>query len=259
MRPERAPWRYSLVSLATVVVLVCFWALVTGTGAVRRSLLPAPWDLWDGLRALLREGYADKPLRTHILASMFRTLTGFGAALFLGVPTGLLMGFSRWVSAVFSPILAFLRPIPPIAFVPLFILYFGIGETAKVLVIFMVAFWYMILNASAGVAAVPADWIRAGLNLGLSRRQLFFSVILPGALPHIFTGVKTAIAVSWALVVAAELIAAQEGIGHIIMDAATFNRTRDVFIGIIIIGLIGFALERITTAVEGRMLHWQGK
>ncbi len=252
-------WRYTLAGAASVAVLLAVWALVTGTGLVRRTVLPAPWDLWNAFLALARDGYADKPLSRHVVASITRTLTGFLLALVLGIPAGLLVGWNRWIAAIFSPILAFVRPIPPIAFVPLFILYFGIGETAKILVIFLVAFWYMVLNASAGVAGVSHEWVRAGLNLGLTRRQLFTSVILPAALPQILTGVKTAIAVSWALVVAAELIAAQEGIGHIIMDAATFNRTRDVFVGIIMIGLIGFGLERVVSLIEARMLHWQGR
>jgi ABC-type nitrate/sulfonate/bicarbonate transport system permease component len=259
MNRDPARWRYTLAGAASVGALLLLWALLTGTGIVRRAVLPAPWDLWDAFRVLVRDGYGDKALSQHVLASILRTLSGFGLALVFGIPAGLLMGWSLWISAVFSPILAFLRPIPPIAFVPLFILYFGIGEVAKVLVIFLVAFWYMILNSSAGVAAVSREWIRAGLNLGLTQRQLFTSVILPAALPQIFTGIKTALAVSWALVVAAELIAAQEGIGHIIMDAATFNRTRDVFLGIIMIGLIGFILERMVGALEIRMLHWQGK
>ena len=259
MNDDAARWRYTLISAASVATLLLLWTLATGTGLVRRSVLPAPWDLWAEFQVLLRDGYADKALSRHVVASIVRTLSGFGMALVLGIPAGLLIGWNRSVAAIFSPILAFVRPIPPIAFVPLFILYFGIGETAKILVIFLVAFWYMILNSSAGVAAVSREWVRAGLNLGLTQRQLFTSVILPAALPQIFTGIKTAIAVSWALVVAAELIAAQEGIGHIIMDAATFNRTRDVFIGIIMIGLIGFALERLVNVLEARMLHWQGR
>jgi ABC-type nitrate/sulfonate/bicarbonate transport system permease component len=259
MNREPARWRYTLASAASIAALLVLWSVVTGTGLVRRAVLPPPWDLWEAFLALVRDGYADKALSRHVVASIARTLSGFGLAVVLGIPAGLLIGWNRWVSAVVSPILAFVRPIPPIAFVPLFILYFGIGETAKVLVIFLVALWYMILNAAAGVAAVSQEWVRAGLNLGLTRRQLFTSVILPAALPQIFTGVKTAIAVSWALVVAAELIAAQEGIGHIIMDAATFNRTRDVFVGIIMIGLIGFGLERLVNAIEAHALHWQGR
>lgn len=259
MNGDPTRWQYRTVSLISVAILAGLWSLLSGMNIVRHSVLPAPWELWDSFLTMVRDGYSDKPLSRHILASMFRTLTGFGFALVLGVPIGLLIGWNRWVSAALSPILAFVRPIPPIAFVPLFILYFGIGETAKVLVIFLVAFWYIILNASAGVATVSQDWIRAGMNLGLTRWQLFVSVIFPAALPQIFTGIKTAIAVSWALVVAAELIAAQAGIGYIIMDAATFNRTHAVFIGIIVIGLIGFCLEGVVALLEKRTLHWQGR
>jgi NitT/TauT family transport system permease protein len=123
----------------------------------------------------------------------------------------------------------------------------------------MAALWYVVLNASAGVRAVPQDLLRAAQNLGLTRAQIFRHVIFWAALPNIMTGVKTATAISWAIVVAAELIAAQAGLGFMVMDAATFFRVPDVYIGIIIIGLIGLTLEAITRALEVSLLHWQGR
>ncbi|HEV8474816.1 MAG TPA: ABC transporter permease [Methylomirabilota bacterium] len=255
----RPPSRYTVISWATVAALVLAWEAVTALGLVTPFVLPSPAALVRELGTLAARGYAQKPLSEHVLASLARTLVGLGAGLAVGIPLGLWMGMSRVVSAVLSPVFAFLRPIPPIAFIPLMILYFGIGEFSKVVLIFMAALYYVVLNTAAGVAAVPADLISAGRNLGLTRVQLFRHVILPAALPHVLTGARTATAVSWAIVVAAELIAAQAGLGFMVMDAATFFRVPDVYAGIVIIGLIGLTLEVATRALERSLLHWQGR
>jgi NitT/TauT family transport system permease protein len=221
--------------------------------------LPSPQALAHELYSLIITGYTGKPLWAHALASLIRTLVGLIAALLVGIPVGLLMGASRVAGALLTPPFSFLRPVPAIALIPLIILYFGIGEFSKIFVIFITASLYIILNAAAGVKSVPQDLIRAGINMGLSRRQLFTHVILPASAPYIMTGIKTATAVSWALVVASELIAAQVGLGYVIMDAATFYRIPDVYIAIAIIGLIGLALETLETYAENRLLHWRGK
>jgi len=142
---------------------------------------------------------------------------------------------------------------------PTAILFFGIGEFPKVLLIFLTSMLYIILNTSAGVLSVPQELIRVGLNLGLTRLQLFRSVMFPASLPYVMTGIRTATAVSWALVVAAELVAAQEGLGYMVMDAATFFRVADVYISIGIIGAIGLALELVEGLVEAHVLHWRGR
>lgn len=251
--------RYALVSWGTVAAILFLWYLSTSAGWVSAFVLPSPGGLLAEFRVMLAKGYAAKPLGEHVLASLFRTFTGLGLGIVVGVPVGLSMGYSPLAYAILSPIFAFLRPIPPIAFIPLMILYFGIGEFSKVALIFLAALYYVVLNSSAGVRTVPRDLIRAGENMGLSRVQLFARVIFWAALPHIMTGIKTATAVSWAIVVAAELIAAQAGLGFMVMDAATFFRVPNVYIGIIIIGLIGVTLEVITFSIDRRLLHWTGK
>src|SRR5262249_1161005 len=153
-----------------------------------------------------------------------RTLIGFFLAVVVGVPLGLLIGYNWIAAAALTPIFSFARPIPAISFIPLVILFFGIGEFPKILLIFVTSMLYIILNTSARVRSVPQGLIRVGLNLGLTRVQLFRAVILPASLPQVMTGVRVATAVSWALVVAAELVAAQEGLGYMVMDAATFFR-----------------------------------
>lgn len=251
--------RYTLISWGTIAAILLLWYAVTALGLVNPFTLPSPADLGREFRALVAQGYAQKPLSEHVLSSLVRTFTGLGCGLVVGIPLGLLMGANRTVFAILSPIFSFMRPIPPIAFIPLMILYFGIGEFSKVFLIFMAALWYVVLNASAGVRAVPQDLLRAAQNLGLTQGQIFRHVIFWAALPHIMTGVKTATAISWAIVVAAELIAAQAGLGFLVMDATTFFRVPDVYIGIIIIGLIGLTLEVITRVLERSLLHWQGR
>ncbi len=251
--------RYSLVSWATVALALVLWQIATSRGWVTAFVLPSPASLLAEFRVLLVKGYAGKPMSEHLLASLFRTFTGLGLGIAIGVPVGLVMGHSRLAHAILSPIFSFLRPIPPIAFIPLMILYFGIGEFSKVALIFLAALYYVVLNVAAGVRTVPLDLIRAGQNMGLTPFQLFSKVIFCASLPHIMTGIKTATAISWAIVVAAELIAAQAGLGFMVMDATTFFRVPNVYIGIIIIGLIGVTLEIITFSLDRRLLHWTGK
>ena len=246
-------------SWVTGVALFAVWALVTNLGWVDPVTLPSPQVLWDSFVELVSRGYGGKGALTHLAASVFRTFTGLIGGIVLGIPVGLLMGYSPVANAILGPIFSFIRPVPPIAFIPLVILYFGIGEFPKILLIGAAAFWYVVLNTSNGVRSVPVDLVRAALNLGVRRDQLFFRVIFPAALPHVMTGIKTATALSWAIVVAAELVAAQEGLGYLIMDAATFFRVPYVYLGIIIIGVIGLLLEVVTVAIENRVLHWRGR
>lgn len=248
-----------MISIAALLTMLFLWALVTGVGGVSGRVLPSPGELASQAYKLLRNGYAGTPLSAHVGWSLFRATSGFLLGVVVAIPVGLLMGYSRSINAILQPIFGFFRPIPPIAFIPLMIMWFGIGEVSKILLIFAASFNYTVLNSAAGMRSVPEQLIRAGANLGLTSRQLFTSVMLPAALPAILTGVKTAAAVSWAILVAAELIAAQAGVGFIIMDAGTFFRISDVFIGIMIVGAIGLALELLISLLERRLLHWQAK
>jgi NitT/TauT family transport system permease protein len=170
-----------------------------------------------------------------------------------------LIGRVRMLEAAFVPWFAFLRPIPAIAFVPLVILWFGIGEFSKISVIFFSSFLYITVSTIAGVKSVPLQILRAGYSLGASDRKSFLYVVLPAALPQIMVGLRLGSAISWTLVVAAELVAAQRGLGYMIMDASTFFRVKDVYVGLIVIGVIGFLLESSIAFVEGRLVHWRGK
>ena len=251
--------RYLVISACTIVSVVAAWAVITNVFSIPQLVLPTPQTIVRQIQYLLTQGYAGHPLWQHVLASVLRTLAGFFAGIALGIPIGLAMGYSPTVNAILWPIFGFIRPIPPIAYIPLAILWFGIGEFSKVLLIFAASFNFIVLASAAGMRSVPEPLIRAGTNLGLTKRQMFTSVMLPAAMPQIFTGLKTSIAVSWAVMVAAELIAAQIGLGFIIEDAGTFFRTPIVMIGVAIIGAVGLIFEYVVVAIERRVLHWQSK
>lgn len=257
-RPVRALGRVPL-GLVGLLGILALWVIAVDGGLVEEKWLPGPTDLIAHTWMLITEGYRGTPLATHVLVSIRRTAIGFSLAVLLGIPIGLAMGRYRSVGALLGPAFALLRPIPPIAFIPLAVLYLGLGESSKILLIFLAPFMFIVLNAEAGVRSVSASWIRAGQMLGFSRRQMFTRVILPGSLPSIMVGVRTGAAVSWALVVAAELISAQEGLGYMVASAGNFFDLKTVYAGIFLIGIIGFLLDIAAREVEKRLLHWQGR
>lgn len=250
---------YRLISLAAVGIALAAWLVASFTGHLDSNRLPPAQTLWETLTDLLRDGYASTPFWRQVLASLGRALAGFALAVIIGVPIGIWIGTHRLFDAIVTPFFTFLRPIPPIALVPLFIFYFGIGEVSKIALIFLTAFLYLTVNTASGVKSVSEDLILASKSLGLTRRQIFFHVVIPAASASILTGMRVAMTLSWALVVAAELIAAQVGLGYMIMDATTFYRIPVVYIGIITIGLLGLVLEGALLLLERRLLHWRGK
>jgi ABC-type nitrate/sulfonate/bicarbonate transport system permease component len=239
--------------------LLILWFAVSALQPPDQRWLPSPVEIVQHMWALVIDGYRGTSLIVHVLVSIRRTAIGFLLAIVLGVPLGLAMGRSRTLGELLGPIFSLLRPIPPIAFIPLAVLYLGLGEASKVVLIFLAPFLFIVLNSEAGVRTVPHILIRAGEMLGLSNRQLFTRVVLPGAMPSILIGIRTGAAVSWALVVAAELLSAQEGLGYMVASAGNFFDLKTVYVGIILIGVIGFALDVAARAIERRLLHWQGR
>jgi len=198
--------RRSVLRAVPVVALIAVWWLVSALQVGGDGTLVSPGRLAARLVTLWQRGYQNVPFLDEIGASLLRTLAGFLAAALLGVPLGLFMGMSKGARWLLSPVLALLRPIPAIAFIPLFIIWFGIGEFSKILVIFLSSFLYITIATEAAVYAIPLGWQRVALNMGASRNALFRRVIFPASLPGIMTGLRIGLALSWALVVAAELI-----------------------------------------------------
>jgi NitT/TauT family transport system permease protein len=248
-----------VISALSISTTILAWFVVTNTGWVSELYIPTPQELVSQFGVLLSEGYQDTSLWGQIGISLYRTMTGFIIGATLGIFVGLAAGYYRALAAAVNPILAFIRPVPPIAFIPLVVLYFGLGETGKITLIILTSFNYTVVNAQAGAVGTPLAFRRAAATLGLKRRQEFVRVIFPAALPSIFTGLRVAMALSWAVVVAAELVGAQSGLGFMINNAALQLQIPIVFIGIGLIGIVGLILNGIILLGERKIVHWSGR
>jgi len=248
-------WRFTLLSVA---ILAAAWIALTSSGLVRDLFLPGPALLWSGLLDLVVNGYKSRPLWEHILYSLERVLLGFGTGAVFGTALGLAMGYYRKLDALFNPYVEFLRPLPQLAYLVLLIVWFGIGETPKVILLFLTAFPVAAVAARDGVRNTSLLRIQAARSLGANEWQIFHHVIFPSALTDIFTGARLAIGIVYATLIAAEIIAGSTGIGWMV-DAGRFLRSDYVFVGIGIIGLAGLGLDRLLLALELRVVHWAGK
>lgn len=195
----------------------------------------------------------------HTLASLGRVMIALIAAILIGVPIGILMGSNRTLKAVLDPLLEFYRPIPPLAYLPLLVIWLGIGELTKITLIFLSILAPVVISTLQGVLTVSKRRQFAALSLGANRSQLLWHVTLPSALPHILIGIRIGLGVGWSTLVAAELIAATKGLGFMIQSAAQFLATDIVILGIAVIALIGFGLEMLLRAVQANLAPWYGK
>jgi NitT/TauT family transport system permease protein len=234
-----------LPPLAVIVAVVAvWWAVVAQT---QSAIFPTPWAVVTGTMELVEDG----TLWEHIRASLFRVGWGYGLALLVGIPLGLWMG---WVGAAYrtlNPIFQMLRPISPIAWIPLAILWFGVGDLSPVFLIFISSVFPLIVQTTSGVHTIDRRYLRAAANFGVSRAVLFRSVVIPAVLPEIIVGMRIGIGVAWLVVVAAEMIALRSGLGYLIMDSRNAGNRYDLVVaGMIIIGLIGLLLDGLTRLLE---------
>lgn len=221
--------------------------------------LPSPEAVWMRFWEISREGYQNFTLWEHLGYSLLRVLGGFVAGALVGIPLGYAMGLSGWFRGWFDPIVEFMRPVPPLALIPLVIIWFGIWETGKIILLFLAALWIMTIAARAGVSGVSITKIHAAYSLGASRWQIMRHVIVPNSLPEIFTGARVAMGVCWGTVVAAELVAAQKGAGMMIIAASKFQLTDIVIMGIILIGVIGYGIDILMRKAENFLVPWKGR
>lgn len=221
--------------------------------------LPPPEDVVARVVEIANDGYRDSTLWKHLGYSLFRVIAGFFFGALLGIPLGYAMGLSNWFRGWFEPIVEFMRPVPPLALIPLVIIWFGIGETGKIILLFLASLWIMAIAARAGVSGVNISKVHAAYSLGASKLQIMRFVIMPNSLPEIFTGARVAMGVCWGTVVAAELVAASEGAGMMIMVASKFQQTDIVLMGIILIGVIGFGIDILMRRAENWLVPWKGR
>ncbi|MGX5832156.1 ABC transporter permease subunit [Mesorhizobium sp. 43Arga] len=247
------------ISSVTLASLIALWFFAARFGWASPLFLPSPADVLTQFSAVASDGYANGTLLEHTLASVGRIATALGVGIALGIPLGLLMGLNRWVKGIFSVPIDLYWGLPPLAYLPLLIIWLGIGETSKIVLLSLSTFAPICFAAQAGVRSVPAERINAALSLGANRLQLFTTIILPSALPEIMTGLRIAIGAGLSTLVAAELIAAQSGLGYMIMSAANFLATDVVFVGLIVIAVLAFAITSAMRWLEHRLVPWKGK
>jgi len=247
------------ISIATGIAILSLWWLLAQTGWVPHLFLPTPAEVIRQAQSIWDEGYANATLWEHVSASLARILTAAAIAVLLGIPVGLLMGLNRWAKGVLDTPIEFYWPLPPLAYLPLMIIWLGIGEASKITLLTLAMFAPIVLSAQAGVRALPLERVNAALSLGATRWQLFTAVVLPSALPEILTGIRIALGVGWGTLVAAELIAANRGIGFMIMSASHFLATDAVFVGIGVIAVCAFGFTLAMRLLEGWLVPWKGK
>jgi taurine transport system permease protein len=247
------------VRIVTILALLVLWSLATYFEWLPAFYLPSPKAVLDQLFTVTTDGYADATLLQHFDASLWRILGALLIAFATAVPAGIAIGLSPIAGGILDPIIEFLRPVPPLAYLPLMVIWCGIGETTKVLIILIAIFAPVAITTAAGVATVPSDRLDAARALGAKKWQVLWHVILPNALPSILTGVRIGLGVGWSTLIAAELVAASRGLGIMIKTASDFLQTDIVVLGIFVIALVAIAFEWIVRIAEKILVPWHGK
>ena len=249
-RVADAPWK--VLSWAILIGLLAWWQWASTTGAVNPTILPAPTDIWAGFLLMLSDG----TLANYVGVSLMRVFEGYLLGGGVGLVLGLILGLSRKLEAVANLFIGLLRPIPPIAWIPVLILAFGIGEESKVLVIAIGSFWSLLLNTIEGVRAADHKLIELSRVLVKDRRTVLTKIILPSAVPSIVTGARLGMSRAWGCVVTAEMIAASAGLGYLIQYARELSQPALMFVGVAMIGLIGLVIDAVMMAVQKKLTYW---
>ncbi|WER47688.1 ABC transporter permease subunit [Cupriavidus sp. WKF15] len=250
----------SRIATVTVVSLLALWWTASHLQWVPPLFLPTPEaiikafiDAWNG------NVQGGQPLLEHFHASLVRVFGAFALAVLTAVPVGVLMGVSRIARGIFDPPIEFYRPLPPLAYLPLIVIWFGIDETSKILLIYLACFAPLAMSARAGVRSVTIEQINAAYSMGATPWQVIRHVVLPAALPDILTGMRIAIGFGWTTLVAAEMVAATAGLGQMVLNASNFLRTDVVIMGILLIGLIAFLFDLLMRKSETWLVPWKGR
>lgn len=247
------------ISAIVIVFLICLWAFVTYAGYIKPLFLPSPLGVVNAFIEVMKDGFTGVGFWQHIWVSTLRVFGAFLLACVIGIPLGIAMGMSPVARGIFDPPIEFYRPIPPLAYLPLMIIWFGIDELSKVLLIFSSVLAPMVLGARAGVKSAAIEQIHAAYSFGATRWQVIRLVVLPSAMPEIFTAMRVGIGFGWTTLVAAEMVAATSGLGYMVLSASRFLQTPVVIMGIVVIAAIAYAFDHLVRFVERRVVPWKGR
>jgi taurine transport system permease protein len=249
----------SLISGVTIVTILVLWWLASHFRWVPPLFLPTPEVVAQRLYESATGQLTDAPLAEHFGWSMFRVFTAFFAACLTAIPVGIAMGVSRIARGIFDPPIEFYRPLPPLAYLPLIVIWFGIDELSKVLLIYLACFAPLAMSARSGVRSVSQEQIHAAYSMGATKQQVIRHVVVPAAMPEILTAMRIAIGFGWTTLVAAEMVAANKGLGQMVLNASNFLRTDIVIMGIIVIGVVAYLFDLLMRYVEHVVVPWKGK
>jgi len=243
-----------------LIGLMVVWQVLSYLGIIPRYKVPSPLEVLSGVRDLFIVGLPPgHKLPQHILGSLNRVFWGFSFAATVGIPLGVIMGWSKPFRNMVDPIVEILRPIPPLAWIPISIIWFGIGIKSAAFIIFLGAFFPILLSTVAGVVSVDVVLIEASRSLGAKERQIFLKVLVPGAMPSILTGLRIGLGIGWMTLVAAEFTGIRTGfgLGYMIMTARDIQRPDEIMAGMAVIGLLGYVMDKALRLIEARVLKWR--
>ncbi|MBS4535249.1 ABC transporter permease subunit [Clostridium sp. D2Q-14] len=246
------------LTVATWVVILGVWYIVTKLELFSTTLVPSPYKVWTTFLGILKDGYNGVPLFIHLGTSFERLFIALGFAIVTAIPMGLLSGYSRKVKAIIDSIVEFYRPLPPLAYYTLLILWFGIDNTSKVILLYLAAFAPIYIACVSAVNKINVDYILSAKSLGANQKKIFFKIVLPACLPEIFTGIRTAVGVAYTTLVSAEMVAATSGIGWMVLDASNFLKSNVIVVGILIMGFTGILIDFGLRYLEKRIVFWKG-
>lgn len=259
-KKSRETFKMRMISVVSIIAFFAIWQLIVQFELVNPRVLPSPIKLFgtfiDKFSAKAPDG---NTLPQNIFASLQVSLAGFFAAILLGIPLGLVMGWYKVADRFFTPIFELVRPIPPIAWIPIVVMWMGIGLEAKALIIFFSAFVPCVINAYTGIKLTSPVLINVSKTFGASNFEIFYKIGIPSSLPMVMAGVKLALGNSWSTLVAAEMLAASAGLGFMIQMGRQLARADIVVLGMLVIGILGAIMSTLLTMLENRLLRWKIK
>lgn len=250
-----------VITAITIIVIFATWYGVTNFTDISSVILPSPQKVWSSFIDVAKNGYGinGDTLLVHFASSIRRLLIAYGLVIVTAIPLGLLSGYFTQVYAVLNPVIEFYRPLPPLAYYTLLVLWLGINENSKIMLLYLAGFAPVYIACVSGVNRIRTDTIQGAYMLGANRMQVFVQVILPASLPDIFTGLRTALGVEYTTLVAAEMVAAKTGIGWMVLDASNWLKSDVVFFGVILMGITGILMNQMLLGMERVIVHWNGK
>jgi len=251
--------KYRYLSIITAILIILIWIVGTEVFTVSELIFPSPKSVVIAFVEVFKEGYKGYTIWQHLLDSLKRIFEAFFLAAIIFVPLGLLCGYNQKLRAIMEPVVTFIRPLPPLAYYSVIVLWMGIGDESKIMLLFIAAAPPIYISCVDGISKISIDYINAAKTLGANSRQIFWKVMFWAALPDVFTGLRNSLAGAYGTLVAAEMVAAMSGIGWMALDASKYLRSDIIFVAIIIMGITGLLLDELLKFIDKKVIYWKGK